>query len=75
MQQRVDVQVDDQPDLMIEVPGSSGTENENGPIRSSAVQNNYVRAPVPMPALSPGSHVFKIKAVDAGTVIDQVSLP
>ena len=42
------VQVDDHETVLIEVPGSSGTENENGPIRSSAVQNNYFRVRVPM---------------------------
>ena len=55
-------------------PGS-GAENETGPVRISAVQNDYVRLQVPMPALSSGDHVFKIRAVDPGAVIDQVSLP
>jgi hypothetical protein len=75
MKQRVAVQVDSQAEVVVEIPGSSGTENENGPIRASAVQDNYVRLRVPLPALVAGSHVFKIRAVDPGAVIDQVSLP
>lgn len=30
---------------------------------------------VPLPALSPGKHVFTIRAVDPGAVSDRVSLP
>ena len=75
MKLRVAVSVDDQAPTLIEVPGSSGAENENGAIRSSAVQNNYTRASVPLPRLTGGKHIFKIHAVDPGVVIDRVSLP
>jgi hypothetical protein len=60
---------------IIEVPGSSGAENENGQVRSQGVQNNYVRTRVPLPALTAGKHAFKIRAVDPGVLIDRISLP
>jgi hypothetical protein len=69
------VSVDGDAPAIIEVPGSSGSENENGQVRSMAVQDNYVRARVPMPALTPGKHTFKIRAMDPGAVIDQIHLP
>ena len=75
MKLRVAVSLDDQPATLVEVPGSSGAENENGAIRSSAVQNNYVRARIPLPALAAGRHTLVIRAVDPGAAIDQVSLP
>lgn len=75
MKLRVAVSVDDQEPVLVEVPGSSGAENETGTVRSSAVQNNYSRARVPLPRLAAGKHVFKIHAVDPGVVIDRVSLP
>jgi Glycosyl hydrolase family 115/Gylcosyl hydrolase family 115 C-terminal domain len=75
MKLRVTANMDDGVPTIIEVPGSSGSENENGPVRSFAVQNNYVRARVPLPGLTAGKHTFKIRAVDPGAVIDRVSLP
>jgi hypothetical protein len=57
------------------VPGSGGQEDESGAIRQEGVQNNFVRARVTMPALSPGQHVLKIRAVDPGVVIDRIALP
>jgi hypothetical protein len=75
MKLRVAVSVDDQVAALVEVPGSSGAENENGTVRSSAVQNNYTRARLTLTALSAGKHTFKIHAVDPGVVIDRVSLP
>lgn len=72
---RVAVGVDNQPPSLIEVPGSSGAENETGAIRSLAVQNNYTRARVPLPGLAAGKHTFTIRAVDPGVVIDRLSLP
>ena len=75
MKLRVNVSVDHQPPMIIEVPGSSGAENENGTVRSTAVQNNYVRVRIPLPGLAAGDHTFTLRAVDPGAVIDRVSLP
>jgi hypothetical protein len=75
MKLRVAASMDDGVPTIIEVPGSSGSENENGSVRSFAVQNNYVRASVPLPGLTAGKHTFKIRAIDPGAVINQVSLP
>jgi hypothetical protein len=72
---RVAVSVDDRASMLIEVPGSSGAENENGTIRRSAVQDNYTRSQISLTDLSSGKHRFKIRAVDPGAVIDAVSLP
>ncbi len=75
MKLRVAVSVDDQAATLVEVPGSSGAENENGTVRSAAVQDNYARARIPLPSLAAGKHIFTIRAVDPGVVIDRVSLP
>ena len=75
MKLRVAVSVDSGAPQIVEVPGSSGAENENGQIRSMAVQDNYVRAHVSFPALAAGRHTFKIRAMDPGAVIDRIHLP
>ena len=75
MKLRVAINVDDQSSTMVEVPGSSGAENENGTVRSLAVQNNYVRVRLPLSGLAIGKHAFKIRAIDPGVVIDRISLP
>jgi hypothetical protein len=72
---RVGVSVDDAAPLVVDVPGSSGQEDESGTIRREGVQNNAVRARVAMPALAPGKHVVTIRAVDPGVVVDRVALP
>ena len=75
MKLRVAVSVDDSTPTAVEVPGSSGAENETGTIRSDAVQNNCARVRIPLPHLAKGRHTFVIRAVDPGAVIDRVSLP
>ncbi|HXR07086.1 MAG TPA: glycosyl hydrolase 115 family protein, partial [Candidatus Acidoferrum sp.] len=75
MKLRVAVSVDNGAATAIEVPGSSGAENENGQVRSQGVQDNYVRARVPMPALTAGRHIFKVRAMDPGVGIDRIWLP
>ncbi len=75
MKLRVAVSVDHGAPAIVEVPGSSGAENENSPVRSLGVQNNYVRARVPLPALTAGRHTFSIRALDPGVAIDRISLP
>ena len=75
MKLRVAVSVDNGAPSVVEVPGSSGAENENGQIRSRAVQDNYVRARVALPALAAGKHTFKIRAMDPGAVVDGIYLP
>jgi hypothetical protein len=75
MKLRVAVSVDDQPPAAIEVPGSSGAEDERGRVRADAVENNCVRARVSLPGLAAGKHVLRIHAVDPGAVIDRMSLP
>ena len=75
MKLRVSVSIDNQPAALVEVPGSSGAENETGTVRSAAVQDNYSRARIPLPGLAAGKHTFTIRAIDPGAVIDRVSLP
>jgi hypothetical protein len=72
---RVGVVVDDHAPTVVEVPGSGGQEDESGAVRQEGVQNNLVRARVPMPALSSGKHAVTIRAVDPGVVIDRIALP
>ncbi len=69
----ISVNIDDMPITVVEVPGSSGAENENGSVRSEAIQNNCARAHVPLQGLVPGKHIFKIHAMDPGVVIDKLS--
>jgi hypothetical protein len=75
MKLRVALSVDGGAATAIEVPGSSGAENENGQVRSQGVQDNYVRARVPLPALTDGRHVLKVGAMDPGVGIDRIWLP
>ena len=75
MKLRVAISIDNQAATLYEVPGSSGKEDERGPIRSDAVQQNAVTLHVPLKDLTSGKHSIKISAVDPGAVIDQVSLP
>ena len=74
MQLRVAIGIDDKFLRTVEVPGSNGKEDENGPNRNQGIRNNYVRATVQLPALKPGLHRLFIRAIDPGVVIDKLSL-
>ena len=73
MQLRVAIGVDNKLIQTVEVPGSNGKEDENGPNRNQGIRNNYVRASVDLPGLPAGSHILFIRAVDPGVVIDKIS--
>jgi len=73
MHLRVSVSVDNGDPQILEVPGSDGSEDENGPNRNQGIRNNYVRGHVPISGLSDGNHVLKIRAMDPGVVIDRIS--
>lgn len=75
MRQRVLIALDGGPGQVVEVPGSSGQEDEYGRNRSFGVLNNFVRAEVPLGQLKEGRHTLKIRALDPGLAIDRVSLP
>jgi hypothetical protein len=75
MKLRVAVSVDDAAPALLEVPGSSGTEDERGPVRSVGVRDNRVSLHVPLASLAAGKHTLKIRAVDPGAVIDEIVLP
>ena len=75
MQLRVSVILDGGAPTLVEVPGSSGREDESGTVRQGGVQDNFVRARMPIPALPLGRHTLTIRAVDPGVVIDRISLP
>jgi hypothetical protein len=75
MQLRVNVKIDNQSSQVVEVPGSSGKEDENGSVRSNGIMNNYVQAKVELEGLVPGKHTLRIYAVDPGVVIDRISFP
>ena len=69
---RVTVGVDGNTITTLEVPGSSGKEDENGQNRNEAIRNNCVRALVNLPGLPAGKHKLFIRAVDPGVVIDRI---
>lgn len=75
MQLRVAVGVDGKLIQTVEIPGSNGKEDENGPNRNQGIRNNYVRAIMKLPALKPGEHRLFIRAVDPGVVIDKILFP
>jgi hypothetical protein len=75
MKLRIAVGVDDAPPALWEVPGSSGSEDEKGPVRSVGVRDNRVNLHIPLVSLAAGKHTLKIRAVDPGAVIDEIILP
>jgi hypothetical protein len=75
MKLRVAVALDNRPPAIVEVPESGAKDLEKSPGWKAAVQNEYVRAQVPLPGLAPGPHTLRISAMDPGIVLDRVSLP
>ena len=75
MKLRIAVALDGEKPQVLEVPGSSGAQDENGSIRRNAVRDNRVDLRVPFPQLAAGRHTLKIAAVDPGAVIDEIALP
>jgi hypothetical protein len=73
MQLRVSVAIDGQTPVEVEVPGSNGKEDENGPNRSNGIMNNAVQARLPLTGLTPGNHVLTLSAMDPGVVVDRIS--
>jgi hypothetical protein len=73
MQLRVAVGVDGKYVATVEIPGSNGKEDENGPNRNQGIRNNFVRAVVSLPPVLKGLHQFFVRAVDQGVVLDKVS--
>ncbi len=60
--------------IVVEVPHSDGSSDENGPGRSAAVQDGFVRAFVKSEHLRPGVNRIRITAVDPGVVLDRLAL-
>lgn len=59
---------------MVEVPFSDGTMDENSGGRNKAVQDNLCRAFVPVQGVKPGKNTVRVHALDAGVVLDRLTL-
>ncbi len=70
---RVEVSVNDGAPFEVEVPGSNGREDENGPTRRYAVQDGFVRA-AKKDVLKPGTNKVVVRALDAGVVLDRIGV-
>jgi hypothetical protein len=55
----------------VEVPCSNSNLGEHDRIRNQAVQDNFIRVEIPVPA---GATSFKIVAKDPGVVIDRIGI-
>ena len=55
----------------VAVPKSDANVGEHDPVRNRAVQDNFIRVEVPVPA---GAKTVKIVATDPGVVIDRVGI-
>ena len=55
----------------VEVPGSDSNLGEHDRIRNKAVQDNFIRVEIPVPA---GEKSFKVVAKYPGVVIDRIGL-
>ena len=73
MQLRVAKGVDNKFVRTVEVPGSNGKKDENGPKRNQGIRNSYLRATLNLSDLKRGSHRLFVRAVGPGVVIDRIS--
>jgi hypothetical protein len=55
----------------VSVPKSDANIGEHDPVRNRAVQDNFIRVEVPIPA---GAKSVKVVATDPGVVIDRIGL-
>ena len=67
----VEVSFDDGAAKYVAVPKSDANIGEHDPVRNRAVQDNFIRVEVPVPA---GAKSVKIVATDPGVVIDRVGI-
>ena len=67
----VEVSFDDDSGKYVAVPKSDANIGEHDPVRNRAVQDNFIRVEVPVPA---GAKSVKIAATDPGVVIDRVGM-
>ena len=67
----VEVSFDDGTVKYVAVPKSDANIGEHDPVRNRAVQDNFIRVEVPVPA---GAKSVKIVATDPGVVIDRVGI-
>ena len=67
----VKVSFDDGAAKYVAVPKSDANIGEHDPVRNRAVQDNFIRVEVPVPA---GAKSVKIVATDPGVVIDRVGI-
>ena len=67
----VNVQFDNGETQYVEVPKSNSNLGEHDRVRNMAVQDNFIRVSVPIPA---DAKAFKIIATDPGVVIDRVGV-
>ena len=67
----VELSFDDGAAKYVAVPKSDANIGEHDPVRNRAVQDNFIRVEVPVPA---GAKSVKIVATDPGVVIDRVGI-
>ena len=71
MKLRVKVAFDDGAAQEVEVPKSDSNIGEKDPVRNAAVQDNFIRVRLPIPA---GATAATVTAVDPGVVLDRVGV-
>ena len=71
MKLRVKVAFDGGTAQEVAVPKSDSNIGEKDPVRNAAVQDNFIRVRVPVPA---GARTATVRALDPGVVIDRVGV-